>query len=141
MCVALVVGSLVTVAAQNPPPPPVSGAAQVPAEEPIRGPRLGSPELVSLGPGVRSPVLTKEVKPTNPKDVMNAGIQGMVTLDAVVLTDGTVGDVKVTKSLHEDLDREAIRTVRKWLFKPATRDGEAVPVKVEIEMQFTLRAK
>jgi protein TonB len=140
MCAAFVIGSLVAVpvAAQTPPTTPP--APQTPETETVRGPLLGSPEIVELGPGVKSPRLMKEVKPTYPKDVMNAGIQGMVTVDAVVLTDGTVGDVKVTKSLHAEIDREAIRTVRKWLFRPATREGEPVPVKVEIEMQFTLRA-
>jgi len=37
------------------------------------------------------------------------------------------------------LDRAAVNTVKQWRFAPGTRDGKAVPVVVEIEMQFTLR--
>ena len=33
---------------------------------------------------------------------------------------------------------EAVRTVKKWRFKPATKAGTPVPVIVEIEMSFTL---
>jgi len=56
-----------------------------------------------------------------------------------VLTDGTVGDVKVTKPLDPGLDAEAVRTVRQWTFAPGTKDGQAVPVQVMVEMTFTLK--
>jgi TonB family protein len=73
---------------------------------------------------------------------MRAKIQGIVTLEAVVMPDGTVGPVRVTRSLDSTfgLDQEAERTVRLWRFDPGkNRLGEAVPVLVEIEMTFTLR--
>jgi TonB family protein len=120
---------------------PAASRTPAVADPAVPGPKLGSPDVVALGPGVRSPELIREVKPVYPRTAMSAGVQGMVVMDAVVLTDGTVGDVKITKSLDPDLDREAIRTVRQWRFKPATRDGTAVPVEVEIEMAFTLKAK
>lgn len=87
------------------------------------------------------PRLTKEVKPTYPPAVMQAGISGTIEMECVVLTDGTVGDVRVKKGLHADLDREAISTMRKWSFSPTTlrADGKPVPVMVEVEMTFVLR--
>ena len=139
MCAALLVISLVSVAAQI--PPPRVPESPNPEAQALRGPRLGSPEIVKLGPGVRSPVLRKEVKPTYPKEMIVESIQGMVTMDCVVLDDGTIGEVKVTKSLHPALDKEAIATVRKWVLSPATVDGKPVPVQVEVEMQFTLRPR
>ena len=66
-------------------------------------------------------------------------MQGSVKLECVVLPDGTVGDVRVTTPLHPDLDQESVRTLRQWTFKPGTKDGVAVPVRVEVEMTFTLR--
>jgi len=107
----------------------------------VPGPKLGSPDVVALGPGVRSPELIREVKPVYPRNAMSAGVQGMVMMGAVILTDGTVGDVKITKSLSPELDQEAIRTVRQWRFRPATKEGKPVATEVEIEMAFTLRAK
>jgi hypothetical protein len=39
---------------------------------------------------------------------MRAKVQGVVTLECVVNTDGSVGDVNVTTSLDAGLDEEAI---------------------------------
>jgi len=94
------------------------------------------------GNGISSPRLIKEVKPNYTADAMRAKIQGVVTLEAVVLADGSVGPVRVTRSLDPNfgLDQEAERTVKLWRFEPGTnRLGERVPVLVEIEMTFTLR--
>ncbi len=93
------------------------------------------------GNGVVSPRLLYEVKPNYTSDAMRAKIQGIVTMEAVVMPDGSVGDVQITRSLDQTfgLDQEAIRTVKKWRFAPGTRQGQPVPVLVEIEMTFTLR--
>mgnify|MGYP006213635189 CR=1 FL=1 len=37
-----------------------------------------------------------------------------------------------------DLDQKAVDCVRKWTFEPAVRDGEAVAVKANIEINFRL---
>jgi TonB family protein len=57
------------------------------------------------------------------------------------MPDGTVGDVKVTRSLDSvfGLDQEAIKAARQWRFRPGMRMGEPVPVIITIELTFTLR--
>jgi TonB family protein len=104
-----------------------------------RGPRLGSSAVTQAGPGVVLPVAIESPKPDYPDAARQAGIRGSVTLDCVVLTDGSVGDVRVAKPLDRDLDALAIRTLRRWRFHPGTRDGTAVPVQVSVEMSFDLR--
>jgi TonB family protein len=93
------------------------------------------------GNGVTQPTLLREVKPNYTADAMRAKIQGVVWLEAVVMENGSVGQVRVTRSLDPTfgLDQEAERTVKKWLFRPGTRLGQPVPVVIEIEMSFTLR--
>jgi TonB family protein len=93
------------------------------------------------GSGIVSPKILTEVKPQYTADAMRAKIQGTVWLEAVVMPDGSVGNVQITRSLDPTfgLDQEAIRTVKKWRFIPGTRQGQPVPVLVEIEMTFTLR--
>ena len=93
------------------------------------------------GNGVTSPRLIKEVKPNYTGDAMRAKIQGEVTLEAVVMPDGSVGQVQITRSLDSvfGLDQEAVRTVKQWRFAPGMRQGIPVPVLVEIAMTFTLR--
>jgi protein TonB len=93
------------------------------------------------GNGVTSPTLIKEMKPNYTGAAMQARIQGTVTMEAVVMPDGSVGRVRIMRSLDSafGLDQEAIKTVKQWRFKPGTRLGQAVPVLIVIEMSFTLR--
>ena len=92
-------------------------------------------------PGVKAPVLVREVKPNYTSDAMRRQVQGVVEMKAVVKTDGSVDDIRVTRSLDPDLDEEAMKALRRWEFKPGTKDGQAVNVEVDIEMTFTLRKK
>jgi protein TonB len=66
-------------------------------------------------------------------------LAGTVTLAVIVNADGTVRDISVTKGLGDGLDESAVKTVKKWEFKPATdRDGNPVPVKVAVQVSFHL---
>lgn len=87
------------------------------------------------------PVVVKTVHAQYTKEAREARIQGIVVLDVVVLKDGSVGDVTVSKSLDQKygLDEQAVRAVKQWEFKPGTKDGKPVDVRVAIEMSFTLR--
>lgn len=93
------------------------------------------------GNGVSSPRPIKEVKPTYTGDAMRARIQGMVTMEAVVMPDGSVGDVHIIRSLDSKfgLDQEAIKTLKQWRFAPGMRLGQPVPVLIQVEMSFTIR--
>ena len=91
--------------------------------------------------GVTLPVAVRQVKPSYTPAAMDAHIEGRVLLDVVVLDDGKVGEVKVTESLDTEygLDTQAIEAARQWLFKPGTKDGKPVAVRVTLEMTFTLK--
>lgn len=93
------------------------------------------------GNGVEPPRLLREVKPQYTADAMRAKVQGVVWLECIVLPDGTVGDVRVVRSLDPTfgLDQEAVRAAKEWRFFPGTRFGQPVPVIVSIELTFTLR--
>jgi bla regulator protein blaR1 len=92
-------------------------------------------------PGVKPPSIAREVKPNYTDKAKAARIQGIVHLDAIVLKNGDVGTVRVTKSLDTKygLDKEAVRAIKQWRFNPGTKDGTPVDVRVEIEMSFTLK--
>lgn len=97
--------------------------------------------VYKVGEGIKPPQLVNEVKPGYTEGAMRRKVQGTVELDAVILKDGTVGEVAVTRSLDEDLDQEAIKATKQWTFKPGTKDGDPVNVRVNIELSFTLRDK
>ena len=84
--------------------------------------------------------LVKEVKPSYTKEARDAKIQGAVLLSAVVREDGTVGDVKVSRSLDAKygLDNEAVKAAKQWTFTPGMKDGKPVAVEVYIELAFNL---
>jgi protein TonB len=99
--------------------------------------------VTRVGKDTPSPVVTKEAKPRYTAAAMKSKIEGIVEMEAVVLTDGTVGEVRVVRSLDKEfgLDDAAVEALKKWRFTPARREGIAVPVLVTVEMTFTLRDK
>ena len=93
------------------------------------------------GKDVLMPQVIRDVKPNYTASALKARIEGNVVMEAVVREDGSVGDVKVTKSLDTEhgLDEEAVKAMKKWEFKPGTKDGKPVRVAVQVEMTFTLK--
>ena len=93
------------------------------------------------GSGIELPRLLREVKPQYTADAMRAKVQGTVVLECIVLPDGTVGDIHVTRSLDGvfGLDQEAIKAAKQWRFVPGMKQGQPVSVVISIEMEFTLR--
>lgn len=112
-----------------------------------RGPGLGpgrGGETGGEGPpgnGVSWPRLLRDVKPAYTAGAMRARITGSVGVSCVVDRDGSVRDCRLTRSLdpNHGLDDEALRVVRLWQFEPARRQAEAVPVRVSIELAFSMR--
>lgn len=100
-----------------------------------------APQVYAPGNGVSLPVVVKEVHPGYTQAAKDAHIEGTVVVECVVLADGTVGDVKVARSLDSmfGLDQEAVAATKQWQFKPGTKDGKPVAVRVSIELTFTLK--
>jgi TonB family protein len=89
-------------------------------------------------PGVQAPRVVKDVKPKYSQAARDAKTQGNVMMEAVVLADGTVGEVRVTRSLDRELDEAAVQAMKQWRFAPGKKNGVAVPVLVEVEMSFSI---
>jgi TonB family protein len=91
-----------------------------------------------VGNGVSPPSSIYHPDPKYTKEARKAHIQGKVVLSFVVRADGTVGDIKVTKSLDKGLDENAMAAVKRWRFKPAEKNGEPVAVLLAAEVAFHL---
>jgi TonB family protein len=128
---------------------PVLGTPQAASQPPAIGEQAKAAQLplpegvFRPGGGVTLPEVVKEIRPQYTPDSMRAKIQGVIEVEAVVQTDGTVGMVRVVRSLDKEhgLDDQAVRAVKQWRFRPGKRGGVAVPVLVSIELTFTLRDK
>ena len=95
-----------------------------------------TPTVYKPGNGVTTPQLRHDVKASYTAEAMRAGVTGVVKMEAVVLIDGTVGEVRVTEPLDPGLDDEAVKALKQWTFSPGTKDGRPVAVSVEVEMSF-----
>ncbi|NIS67416.1 MAG: TonB family protein, partial [Proteobacteria bacterium] len=78
-------------------------------------------------------------KPQYPKRAVLRGQEGTVTLLVEVLLDGSVGEVEIFESSgYVILDRSALKAVRKWRFKPGTKMGKPLTMKVKVPVVFRL---
>lgn len=110
------------------------------AAAPRRSGRLASGEPVYLiGNGVTAPVPLTSPNPQYTKAARDAKTQGQVDVAFVVLRDGSVSDVRVTRSLSPELDEQAVQTARQWRFTPGTLEGKPVAAQVELQFTFSLR--
>ena len=91
------------------------------------------------GAGIDPPTLVREVRPIYTDEARRQRIEGDVILDIVVRSDGSVGSIRVKRSLGGGLDQRAIDAVRQWRFNPAKRHGTPVDVAVEVAVEFKLR--
>jgi TonB family protein len=93
------------------------------------------------GNGVTSPVPLRRVPPAYTADAMRARAQGVVAIECVVEPNGECGELRVVRAFKppHGLDQEAIAAARRWRFRPGTRDGQPVPVLVNLEIEFNIR--
>lgn len=89
--------------------------------------------------GVTHPVVVKEVKPRYPKERLEAKKGAVVTLDCVVTPEGLPSKVRVQTPGDPAFDEAALKALEQWEFKPGTKDGKPVPVKVEVVLTFTAK--
>ena len=74
-----------------------------------------------------------------PKQIMEEGIQGRVTVSFIVEKDGRVSNVRLLRSVQPSLDKEAIRVVKsmpKWT--PGKHNGKPVRVRFNLPVMFKL---
>ena len=93
------------------------------------------------GNGVTSPIPTYRATPSYTTEAVRARAQGIITVECVVEPNGECGDVRVIRGFAPPygLDQQALATARRWRFRPGTRAGEAVPVLVNLEIEFNIR--
>jgi TonB family protein len=119
-----------------------SAVVALPLGRPIGEAAAHTQEVVDgKDPSVTLPKVVSEVKPQYTPEALQAGIEGTVVMNAVVRTDGTPGDIKITQSLDTQygLDNQAVVALSQWRFEPGLKDGKPVPVRLTIEMRFWLR--
>jgi TonB family protein len=95
-----------------------------------------SPSGNAVTEDLSSPVATRKVDPAYPQELMRQNVAGTVILYGVIHADGTVGGVRVLRSVDENLDRFAGEAIAKWRFQPALKNGAPVDVEATFTIPF-----
>jgi len=91
-----------------------------------------------IGGGVSAPVPIFKPEPEYSEEARKAKYQGSVTLAIVIMPDGSTSNIRVIRPLGLGLDEKAIEAVTKWRFRPSMKDGKAVAVSANVEVNFRL---
>ncbi len=105
-----------------------------------KGESSNSLGIASLGNyELASPDYKVNPKPHYPYVARRRGYEGIVVLKVLVMEDGRVGEIRIEESSgFEILDEAAIKSVRKWVFSPARRNGIPVSSWVKVPIRFEL---
>lgn len=110
----------------EPPPPPAPPVTRAP---------------VRIGGQIQAPTLIHRVEPYYPPTAVDARLQGLVILEAVVDRDGQVAEVKVLRSASTLLDREAILAVKQWRYSPLVLNGQRERFVLTVMLSFHLETR
>lgn len=138
---------------RNPPPPPrlrVAATVHTPPLPLLDLPRLDLPLVGGEGLFIGSfeqvdraaegdivPVVV--IRPLYPREAALAGIEGWVKVEFTITETGAVEDPRVVEAEPPRVfNREAIRAILKWKFKPRVVEGTAVERRATQVIDFTL---
>jgi len=84
------------------------------------------------------PMVLVKVEPEFTEEARKARVQGTVVLLVDINERGEVSNIRVRMPLGLGLDEKAIEAVRKWKFKPGTKNGRPVSTPALVEVNFRL---
>jgi protein TonB len=113
----------------------VGGLPEAPPQPPPQPAQRGP---VRIGGQIKTPAIVKRVEPAYPPIAVSAHLEGVVILEAIVDRDGVVSEVKVLRSLHPLLDREAEVAVKQWRYSPLILNGIAERFVLTVTLSFRL---
>jgi len=101
------------------------------------GPGDGN-SIYTPGNGVIAPTLIVAPEAEFSDDARRNKYQGTCMLSVIVDAHGNPQNVHVIRTLGMGLDEKALEAVRRYRFKPGTKDGKPVPVLISVAVDFRL---
>ena len=99
---------------------------------------LSNAEVYRIGGDVSAPVLVAKQEPEYTEEARIAKYQGTALLAVEIGVDGLAHNIKIVRALGFGLDEKAIEAIGQWKFKPSSKDGQAVTVAAQVEVNFKL---
>jgi|SRR5580658_7331143 TonB family protein len=103
-----------------------------------KDPTTGSLRFLRVGGAVKPATSLNSVAAQFSDEARRKKYQGVCLLSVIVDPQGMPQNVKVIRALGLGLDENAVVAVGKYRFKPAMRNGEPVPVMLNIAVNFRL---
>lgn len=96
--------------------------------------------MSSANTAIAHPLYKENAPPVYPEVARVRGYEGMVFVLAEILSNGTVGKLKIGKSSgYAILDQSAVEAVKPWKFEPARRSGTPFTAWVQLPIKYTLK--
>lgn len=92
---------------------------------------------IHVSKGVQEAMLIEKVIPRYPQIAINARVQGVVHLTALISRDGRVTQLRVLGG-HPLLIPAAIEAVKQWRYRPTLLSGVPMEVVTQVDVHFTL---
>ena len=100
--------------------------------------RCSSGGAGAIGGNILQPTKIFDVRPKYPERSKDAHIGGVVTMETVIGTDGTVREVRVLQSPDPDIERAAVEAVRQWEFSTTMLNCTPVEVQMRVTAMFAV---
>jgi TonB family protein len=91
-----------------------------------------------VGDGVTPPQVLNSIDPSSNEFAQQFGIAGMELLRTVVDSTGVPRQIAIARPIGFGLDEKAVEAVKNSHFRPATVNGQAVPVVVDLVVTFRI---
>ena len=85
-----------------------------------------------------APRLIKHSLPGYSKAMKKAKFTGIVKIQGIVASDGTLIDAKVLESLNPDASKSALDSISKYQFQPGTLEGKPIATLIRINVEFKI---
>jgi TonB family protein len=88
--------------------------------------------------GVGRPTILSREKAKYTEEARQNKVQGTVVLSVIFTADGRITNIRTIRGLPDGLTEKAIEAAQKIRFQPATKNGQAVSVRGNLEFTFNL---
>lgn len=89
-------------------------------------------QVYRVGGDVKAPDLLSGSSPGG----QSHGTAGTVVIWAIIDSSGAVTYPRIVLHLSPELDQKALKSVERWKFKPASKNGHAVAVEMNLQVKF-----
>jgi protein TonB len=88
----------------------------------------------------RPPTLVASVQPAYPSHLRKARVGGKVVVLFMLDEEGHVHDPRVESSTHPDFEKPVLDAIRRWKYKPGTKEGQAVRTYIRLPLSFSVNS-